>query len=357
MNKVSVQASRSYEVLIERGILINAGKEIHRIHNPCKAAIITDDIVERLYCDAVAASLAECGFSTCRFSFPNGETSKTLGTYEDILNFLAESYITRSDIIIALGGGVVGDLAGFAAASYLRGIDFIQIPTTYLAAVDSSAGGKTGLNLRAGKNLCGAFYQPFLVMIDCNTFKTLPQERFSDGTAETIKYGLIADESLFKLMETGLPDERIDEIVERCIKIKASFITQDEYDNGARRLLNFGHTFGHAIERCSNYGISHGHSVGIGMLMAAGAAWNMGLSAENCAPRIARALESNSLPLGVTYSINELTAAMAGDKKRRGDNISLILPNRIGNCRIHDIPVDELVAFVTSAFETTASIC
>ena len=363
MKKVTVHAAHEYDVLIKRGILSCAGSEALKVHAPCKAAIITDDTVEPLYYGMVAASLTGSGFETSCFAFPSGEKSKTLETYGSMLDFLSQFGITRSDIIVALGGGVTGDLAGFAAATYLRGIDFIQIPTTYLAAVDSSVGGKTGLNLSAGKNLCGAFYQPILVLIDCDTFKTLPIERFADGIAETIKYGVIADKSLFDIMKTGgLMDlgglaglggfsEHIDEIIARCVQIKAEFVAQDEHDNGARRLLNFGHTFGHAIERCSNYDISHGHAVGIGMLMAARASYRLGLSTENCTPQIAAALEANGLPMSVNNGIDELADAMLGDKKRRGGTISLILPDSIGNCRVHDVSVDMLRDFVVSAVE------
>jgi 3-dehydroquinate synthase len=351
MNRVSVHAARRYEVLIDRGILSRTGEEVRRAHAPCRAAIVTDDIVERLYGDTVSASLEKAGYEACRYSFPNGERSKKLDTYARILDFFAEADITRSDLVVSLGGGVVGDLAGFAASSYLRGVDFIQIPTTYLAAVDAAVGGKTGLNLRAGKNLCGAFYQPLLVLIDCDAFGTLPEERFADGAAETIKYGAIADEALFEIMESDRVHDRIGEIVSRCIQIKADFVAADEFDYGTRRLLNFGHTFGHAIERCSDYGVSHGYAVGTGMLMAAKAAWKMGLCKENCAPRIAGVLEKHRLPLKTEYGAKALAAAMLGDKKRRGDTLSLVLPEKIGLCRVHDIPISELGAFVARALE------
>ena len=349
MKRILIEATRQYEVLIERGLLSRAGELTLGIHAPCRVAIITDDVVEQLYCDTAAASLEGAGYEVCRFAFPSGEMSKNLGTYESILNFLADSGITRNDIIVALGGGVVGDLAGFAAASYLRGIEFIQIPTTYLAAVDSSVGGKTGLNLSAGKNLSGAFYQPILVLIDCDTFKTLPEERFADGAAETIKYGAIADKALFETMEAGIANANVDEIVLRCIQIKAQFVAEDEFDNGVRRLLNFGHTFGHAIESCSGYAVSHGYAVGIGMLMAARAARSRGLCGEDCERRIANVLEKHNLPLESEYGAQELAAVMLGDKKRRGNTISLILPERIGLCRVHDAPISELGAFVSSA--------
>ena len=359
MNRVLVGASRQYEVLISREILQSAGELTSAVHKPCRAAIITDDIVDGLYGGAVAASFGISGYEVSRFAFKNGELSKNLSVYENMLDFLSDSGITRTDIAVALGGGVTGDLAGFAAASYLRGIDFIQIPTTYLAAVDSSVGGKTGLNLKTGKNLCGAFHQPLMTLIDCGTFKTLPAERFADGMAETIKYGVISDAALFETAEAGIsgacsdecPNICIEEIVSRCIKIKARFVREDEFDNGARQMLNFGHTFGHAIERCSGYSVSHGAAVGIGMLMAAKAALKLGFCGEDCVRRIAAILKKYGLPLESEYGADELAAAMQGDKKRRGNTISLILPEKIGCCRICDIPVSDIKRLILHANE------
>ena len=351
MRSIPVHAAQPYEVLIERGILSRAGELTGRAHSPCKVALITDSTVERLYGSIVARSYQEAGFEVSCFAFPQGEISKNLRTYESILNFLADSGVTRGDLIVALGGGVVGDLAGFAAASYLRGIDFVQIPTTYLAAVDSSVGGKTGLNLNAGKNLCGAFHQPLAVFIDCDVFNTLPEKRFGDGVAETIKYGVIADEALFEIMERDFLGTCVDEVVLRCIQIKAQFVAEDEFDNGTRRLLNFGHTFGHAIERCSDYRITHGYAVGIGMLMAAKAAQELDYCNEECVRRIANTLESHRLPLQSEYSAEELATAMLGDKKRKGDTLTFILPQQIGQCQVHDVPVSELPAFVSCALE------
>ena len=351
MNRILIHSGRQYEVIVERNILFYTGEFICEVHSPCKAAIITDDIVNKLYYKTVAGSLEKNGFETHCFAFQNGERSKNLHTYENILSFLADMSVTRDDLIIAMGGGVVGDIAGFAASSYFRGMDFIQLPTTFLSAIDASVGGKTGLNLSAGKNLCGAFHQPRLVLIDCNTFKTLPAERFADGTAEAIKYGTIADRSLFEAIESGMKNMSIDEIVSKCLKIKDEFIAEDEFDYGQRRLLNFGHTFGHAIEKCSNYTISHGYAVGIGMLMVAKAAWKSGLCAENCTPAIANALKTYGLPLRTECSVDNLVSAMLSDKKRKGSSIPFILPDRIGQCRVYDIPVSELGAFVASAIE------
>ena len=349
MNRILISTDKPYEVIIRRGILSKAGELIKGIHMPCTAAIITDDIVNGLYGDIVTDSLSNAGYKVSRFCFPNGEASKNLETFERILSFLAKSDMTRSDLVVALGGGVVGDLVGFAAASYMRGIDFVQIPTTFLADVDSSVGGKTAVNLNAGKNLCGAFYQPRMVIADCDTFKSLPPERFADGAAESIKYGVISDRGLFEKMKSGAAADMIDEIVARCVEIKRDFVIEDELDYGQRRLLNLGHTFGHAIERLSDYEVSHGHAVGIGLLIASEAAKTLDICTENCTPAIKEALEANNLPTSTAYDAKLLTGAMMNDKKRNGGNISLILPVEIGRCIVHDLPVSELGALVSAA--------
>ena len=203
MKQIQVNASRNYEVLIGRNILQASGKFIAQVVNPCKCCIITDDIVAGLYAEQLETSLKEAGFESCQYIFPNGEASKNLSTYTQMLEYMASEHLTRTDIVIALGGGVTGDMAGFAAASYLRGIEFIQIPTTLLAAVDSSVGGKTGVNLEGGKNLVGAFWQPSLVLCDCNTFKTLSSDLMLDGISEAIKYGAIVDNEFFNFIESG----------------------------------------------------------------------------------------------------------------------------------------------------------
>ena len=346
MKRILIPTQTPYDVVISRKVIANAGELTTAIRKSCKVAVITDDIVDALYGDSVCRSYEEAGYSVCRFAFENGEQSKNLSTFESILSFLAENEITRSDLVVALGGGVVGDLVGYSAASYLRGVDFVQIPTTFLAAIDSSVGGKTGLNLSAGKNLCGAFHQPRLVIVDCDTFKTLPKDRFADGIAEAIKYGVISDKTLFDTMKAGVKDSEIDSVVSRCVEIKRDFVTEDEFDFGLRRLLNLGHTFGHAIEKCSNYGITHGHAVAVGTLIAARAAHSLGLCAENLADEIEAALINNDLPTETDYSAEMLAPAMLSDKKRKGGAIALILPHEIGNCGIHDTSVGNIPSLV-----------
>ena len=271
MKKISVKTSHPYEVLIERGSLANCGKYISEITRSRKAAVITDDIVEKLHLQTALDSLRAEGFECSVYSFPNGEQSKCLENLGKIYDFLCESNITRSDIIIALGGGVVGDITGFAAASYLRGVEFVQIPTTLLAQVDSSVGGKTAIDIAGGKNLVGAFKQPALVLCDSDILKTLPENILAEGMGECIKYGMIRDEKLFELMEShdlASLDEIMDEMVYACIDIKRVIVEHDECDRGERMVLNFGHTLGHAIEGWHNYkDIAHGEGVAAGMCM------------------------------------------------------------------------------------------
>ena len=266
MRKVIVKASVEYAILIGRGILGQLGEEVKKRIQPCKAAIITDTTVEKLYAEQAEKSLQQAGFTTCRFADPAGENSKHIGTLSDILEFLAEEEVTRQDIIIALGGGVCGDMAGFAAAVYQRGIRFVQVPTTFLAAVDSSVGGKTAIDLKAGKNMAGAFYQPHLVLCDVDMLDTLPEEVFADGIAETLKYGVIGDVDLFEKTAKGDFRNDLEEIIETCVKMKRDIVMEDEFDNGVRQLLNLGHTLGHAIEKRSGFAISHGHAVAIGCI-------------------------------------------------------------------------------------------
>ena len=351
MTRIVIPTQVPYEVIIEEGALEKAGALAGEIFLPGKVALVTDDVVDRLYGDLVARSFEESGNTMCRFTFSHGEASKNLRTFEQVLAFFAEAALTRTDLIVALGGGVVGDLVGFAAASYLRGVDFIQIPTTFLAAIDSSVGGKTGVNLSAGKNLCGAFKQPRRVIVDSHAFATLSPETFASGTAEAIKYGVIADAQLFARIKEGITLDSIDEVIARCVETKRDFVEADELDFGQRKLLNLGHTFGHAIEACSNYEITHGHAVATGMVMAATVAQKLKLCSEECTLAIREALVANKLPLMTSYPAEELVAVMMHDKKRTGDTIGLVLPQEIGRCVIYEVPVSELLALVASATE------
>jgi len=333
MKQITVNASLTYNILIEKGILDRAGEEISKVIKPCSVAVITDSNVEPLYADRLDYSLKSCGYKVHRFVIPAGESSKSAKEYLSFLNFLSEHNITRSDYIIALGGGVVGDLAGFAAATYLRGIRFVQIPTTLLAMVDSSVGGKTAIDLPAGKNLVGAFYQPSLVLCDCTTLETLHKSIFADGCAEVIKYGIINDRALFDKLKSPI-DQQIEEIIENCIKNKRDVVDADERDVGIRQLLNLGHTAAHSIENLSNYEISHGSAVSMGTAIISRAAAKLEYCPQKDCKEIVDMLNFYGLPTSCPYSAEELAKIALSDKKRNGESINLIIPFGIGNSKI-----------------------
>lgn len=343
MKKVHVTASGEYDVIIGKGILNTCGNLISEIFPKGKTVIVSDDKVYALYGETVKKSLVESGFSVEHFTFENGEKSKTVSTYTQILEFLAKAGLTRSDFIVALGGGVTGDMAGFSAATYLRGIKFVQIPTTFLAAIDSSVGGKTGVNLDAGKNLVGAFHQPSMVICDTDTFKTLDEKTFADGTAEAIKYGMIKEPVL---LEKLAGDFDIDEVVEFCVKIKRDVVNKDEFEQGERKLLNFGHTIGHGVEKCSGYTITHGHAVAIGMAIITKAAESLGICDSGMSQSLSDLLTECGLPTKCPYLAEELYKVALSDKKRSGDYITVVLPKTLGECMLKKITVDELLEYI-----------
>ena len=311
---------------------------------PCRAAVLTDSNVAPLYAEALEKSLAEAGFSTLRFTFAAGEESKSAENLLNFLNFLAENEFTRSDCVFALGGGVVGDIGGFAAAISLRGISFIQVPTTLLAMVDSSVGGKTAIDLPTGKNLVGAFYQPSLVLCDYSTLATLPRDIFSDGCAEVIKYGIINDRSLFEKLHNPI-EEQIEEVIEACVKNKRDIVNADERDTGVRQLLNLGHTAAHSIEKLSAFAISHGSAVAIGTAIITRAAAKKGLCPQSDCDEVISLLKSYSLPTESPYTADELARVALSDKKRSGGKINLIVPFGIGDSRIYPVDVDDMRDF------------
>lgn len=352
MRSVTVKTSATYEVLIGSGLLQKAGEAVKKVISPCKAAIVTDSTVVHLYEETVRKSLTEAGFSVCTFVFPTGEASKNIHTLSHLLEFLAKEEMTRTDLIVALGGGVTGDLAGFGAAVYLRGISFVQIPTTFLAAIDSSVGGKTAVDLEAGKNLAGAFYQPKLVLCDTDVLQTLPEVVFADGIAEALKYGVLGDAALFEKIAGGDFRQDLEEIIETCVSMKRDVVEEDEFDTGKRQLLNLGHTFGHAIEQKSHFQMTHGHAVAIGMHLIAKAAEAKGIAEKGTAAAIAKALEQNQLPKETTFSPAEVAEGTLRDKKRRGGTISFVFPKKIGACEIVKIPVEEVEALARTAMES-----
>lgn len=346
MRTVHVNASNEYDVLIGSGLLKKSGELIRRVIKAKKLCLVTDDTVDALYAEKVVNHLTKVGFDVIKFVFPHGEASKSAETYLSLMGFLAKNHITRTDALVALGGGVVGDLTGFAAATFNRGMDFIQIPTTLLAAVDSSVGGKTAIDIPEGKNLVGAFHQPKLVIMDTDTLRTLPDDIYRDGCAEIIKYGVICDKELFdKLADTHVKEAE-EEVICRCIEIKRDIVSEDEFDKGARALLNLGHTVGHAVEACSNFGISHGSAVAIGMKIVAKASVKHGVCDSACLDAIENILTNYGFPLNVPYTAEELTEVALSDKKRDGDSITLIVPEGIGRCVCRKTKTTDLLAFI-----------
>ena len=347
MIRIPIETHTPYEVLIGKGVLANTGTEIRRVAAEAKKAfIVSDDTVLALYGKSVRDSLVAAGFRVYTLAFAHGEEHKTLATAEKILSTLCAAEITRTDVLVALGGGVVGDVCGFVAAIYLRGVKFVQIPTTLLAAVDSSVGGKTGVDLPAGKNLAGAFHQPSAVVCDTEILSVLPDRLFSEGMAEVIKYGMIGNAAFFGALENGQAD--LETIVETSVRAKAEIVKKDEFDKGERMLLNFGHTFGHAIEKLSGFSLSHGEGVAMGMVFACRYADKIGYSQEaDIAKRLSAVLARYRLPAASPFTGRELFAAMVNDKKRRGDTISLILPRSAGDARIVPVPMETFKEVLT----------
>lgn len=354
MEKITVKASESYDVLIGRGLLKSCGEYVKTVTKASKLAVITDDNVDGLHGDTVVKSLSESGFEVCRFVFPHGEQSKTPETLFKIWNFLCENNLTRSDCLVALGGGVTGDMTGFAAATYLRGIDFVQMPTTLLAQVDSSVGGKTGVDLPGGKNLVGFFKQPKLVLCDVDALDTLPEEFFIDGMGEVVKHGMIKSAKLFEQLEKyDLKSLRADkavleDVVAKNITIKRDVVQADEFDRGERMKLNFGHTLGHSIEQYYNYtGITHGQAVAAGMKMITGVAEAHGIAETGTLERLTGCLDRYGLNFAVEPSMSSLGAACLNDKKRFGDSINIVVCCDVGASMLKKIPVDAFLAMLS----------
>jgi len=350
MRSVRVTASKDYDVLIGEGLLSTSGGKIREACGGAAALLVTDSTVNGLYGETAEQSLAAAGYSTTRYVFPGGEQSKNMETYISILGALADANLSRSDVLIALGGGVTGDVAGFAAATWLRGIKFAQIPTTLLAMVDSSVGGKTAIDMPTGKNLVGAFYQPDIVICDTSTLNTLPRDILTDGFAEIIKYGVTLSASLFDfLKQPVLP--KISEIIERCVTIKRDIVAADEKDTGKRQILNFGHTIGHGIEKHSNYSISHGKAVAIGMAVESGMAVRLGICETACLQETLKLLRQYGFTDRTDLDAERLAAACMFDKKRGAGNITMVFPVEIGNCITRKIPVHELETIIRSGLD------
>lgn len=349
MEKITVNASISYDILIDKGIIDNCGKHIREIMPKGKCAVITDDNVDKLYGERVMKSLRSAGIEAAKFAFPHGEASKNHTTLLKIYDFLAGNGFTRSDHIVALGGGVVGDTAGYAAATYMRGIDFVQIPTTVLSQADSSVGGKTAVNIKAGKNLVGLFHQPRLVIADTETLFTLTPEFFADGMAEVIKHGMIKSAEFFDLLLTRDIKENLVDIMKRNVTIKGQVVENDEREKGERMLLNFGHTLGHALEKYYNFtGLTHGCAVAVGMSTFTHIAERRGMCKAGVADKLDALLTKCGLPITDPAPMDELFRLSLGDKKHLENGMNIVICPDIGKSTIVKMSVDEYQNFLKS---------
>lgn len=346
MKKIRVKTSREYTVLIGSGAVEALVNELHSVTSASRLLIVTDDNVAPLHADALTARLL--GYDVHTLVLPHGEEHKTIDSVVTIISYLQSHAFDRDDAVIALGGGVVGDLAAFSASVYMRGIDFINIPTTLLSQVDSSVGGKTGFDFGGAKNIVGTFYQPRLVICDTDYLQTLPPEIFSDGCAEVIKYAFIGDGELLPIIEDGIKNN-IDEIVYRCVNDKNMIVSRDEFDRGDRALLNFGHTVGHAVESISGYTVSHGCGVAVGMSIITLAAERAGICEVGVYDRLTACLRANDLPTETKVNTASLVAAIRRDKKKSGDRITVIVPTKLCCAVTKKLGFDELHALLKEA--------
>ena len=335
MKTVKVKASGCYDVKIGRGLLDTLGTELSALASG-SVLIVTDTNVAPLWLECAEASLKAAGFSVYSAVLPAGEQSKNLENYGKLLRLLADKRLTRTDTVLALGGGVVGDLAGFAAATYLRGLRFVQVPTTLLAMVDSSVGGKTAVDLPTGKNLVGAFHQPRLVVCDLSLLDTLPERELRCGAAEALKTAILFDPELFEhFRQRGLGFDR-ERVVAACVGHKRDVVCADERDNGRRQLLNLGHTIGHAVEACSGFSVLHGEAVAVGTCIMAR------LFARD-ADAICEAFAALGLPTDTDLPTETLALPMRSDKKRRGDALTLVVPHGVGDCTLETVPFEDFL--------------
>lgn len=324
-----------YSIYIKKKILNEIDKFV-KPFNPKKVFVVTDSNVYPLYFEKVKETLEKAGFSVFHSVIEAGETSKSINSLTNLYRECINCNITRTDLIIALGGGVVGDVTGFLASTYLRGLKLIQVPTTLLSQIDSSVGGKTAVNLPEGKNLVGTFYQPDLVIIDPDVLDTLPERELSAGISEAIKYGVIRDRSMLDLMKNiDTSKKNIEEIIEKSITIKRDVVEKDEFDKGERMILNFGHTVGHAIEKAGEYSeYIHGEAVALGMICAIEVAVKLGYAKNEEVEFLKGIIKENNLPLKTSYNATECLKAILNDKKMEGSELNVIMPVGLGNCQI-----------------------
>lgn len=341
MRTVHVQTAEPYDVYIGEGLLSECGQIINKVAGGTKAMIVSDTNVAPLYLEKVKTSLEEAGYQCFSKVIDAGEEHKNFATLVDIVETAATKRLSRKDVMIALGGGVVGDITGFAAAVYMRGIGYVQMPTTVLAAVDSSVGGKTAVDLPMGKNLAGAFYQPKAVICDYNCFDTLPIRDRNSGYAEIIKYAMIRGTEIFDML-----DGPVEDLIAKCVTIKSVIVSEDEHESGVRQLLNFGHTIGHALEQDSDYTMLHGEAVARGMVYACEYAEAKGKLAEGTKSTLIDALLRYNLDVDGEFNAEAIENYMRSDKKAGGDKVNFVMPERVGYCTIEKLDIGDIVGVI-----------
>lgn len=353
-------SSRAYDVHVAPGILDDCGALVRQSAGGQKAMVVSDTNVAPLYARCVMDSLEKAGYETAKFVFAAGEASKRAGTWASCLEAIASAGLTRDDVVVALGGGVTGDLAGFAAASYMRGCSVAQVPTSLLAMVDSSVGGKTAIDLEAGKNLAGAFWQPSVVIADPTCLSTISHELLTDSCGEVIKHGVLADPKLFSQLEArpiNDPEYDVDElaaVIARNVEIKRDVVDADERERGLRQTLNLGHTIGHAVEAASNFTLGHGTCVAIGLAAIARAAACLGICSDQTAQRIERVIDAHGLYTDVDLPHDQIVRLAMSDKKRHGDGVNVVLPLEVGKVEVRRVSMAEFAKLVDAGCGTAS---
>lgn len=342
MQTVSVQTQTPYDVLIGYGLLSGLGEALRARHGPCQVVLVSEEGIYARYGDAARLSLKAAGFLVTTCLVNGGENNKTPDTLIALMQRYAQAGVTAQDLVVALGGGVLGDLAGLSAALYLRGIGYVQVPTTLLAAADASVGGKTGVNLPQGKNLAGVYWQPLMVLCDCDTLTSLPRADYLDGVATCLKYGVLRDRALFERVASGALEADLPGTIARCVQIKASLVAEDERETAGRQLLNFGSPMTYAIEQLSGYSISYGRALAMGMVGMAHIAQALNVCAMGSAGILMAMLDRLGLPCETGFTAEEMARAALGDRKRSQDRIALVLPESIGRCVLHTVALGEL---------------
>ena len=344
MKSIRVEASTPYEVVIGSGVSQKIGEYLSALGKKGKVMIVTDSHVAPLYAEGVADELVFHGFEPSIYTFDAGEESKNLKVYGEILSFLAEEGFSRSDTVLALGGGVTGDMAGFVAATFMRGVTFVNMPTTLLAAIDSSVGGKTAVDLPQGKNLVGAFYQPALVLFDTDFVKTLPYDEIRNGLGEGVKYAVLEGGRIFEIMSQGLTSDNLEEFISLSVDTKRRIVEEDEKESGTRKFLNLGHTVAHAVETLTEFVVPHGVAVAYGVRVMARLAKSKGELSEEEFFAIEEMLRTNDLSLELN-PVEELIPFFTADKKRAGDTLTLVTISGIGDCRLTEIDIADAKAY------------